>query len=164
MNSSRKCRLLHGVGRRSQHRQTQRLQIGMEKLRQSEKSTSSTFIDDNTDKKTDQQCALKDGKHALRKCEKHMKITCQARYEKDEELKLGFCCLTEEHVKKDCSYRACGVKGCSTRHHHFLNCEANGRPEEKEPDDPQQKAEVNSAFCFLKSSGNLPVIPGIVQI
>ena len=35
---------------------------------------------------------------------------------------------------------------------------------ESGPEDPQQKAEANSAFCSLKSSGILPVIPVIIQV
>ena len=76
-------------------------------------STFSTFADDSADKKTSQDCPLKDGKHPLWKCEKILKMTCQARYEKAKELKLCFCCLAEKHVVKDCTYKACGVKGCN---------------------------------------------------
>ena len=43
--------------------------------------TFSTFADDNIDKKTGQDCLLKDGTHPLWKCEKFLKMTCQARYE-----------------------------------------------------------------------------------
>ena len=51
-------------------------------------STVSTFADDMADKKTGHGCPLKDGKHPLWKCEKFLKMTCQARYEKTKELKL----------------------------------------------------------------------------
>ena len=80
-------------------------------------STFSTFADDNSDKKTGHDCPLKDGKHPLWKCETFLKMTCQARYEKVKELKPCFCCLAGKHVVKDCTYKACGVKGCNRRHH-----------------------------------------------
>ena len=115
-------------------------------------STFSTFADDSADKKT-RYCPLKDGKHPLWKCEKFLKMTCQARSEKTKELKLCFCCLAGKHVVKDCTYKACGVKGCSRRHHRLLHREANERPKESGVEDPQRKAEANSAFCSLKSSG-----------
>ena len=123
------------------------------------------FADDYSDKMIGQDCRLKYGKHPLWKCEKFLKMTCQARYEKAKELKLCFCCLAGKHVVKDCTYKACGVKGCNKRHHRLLHREANGRPEDSGVEDPQQKAEANSlAFCSLKSSGILPVIPVIIQV
>ena len=91
-------------------------------------------------------------------------MTCQARYEKAKGLKLCFCCLAGKHVVKDCTYKACGVKGCNKRHHRLLHREANGRPKDSGVEDTQQKAEANSAFCSLKSSGILPVIPVIIQV
>ena len=91
-------------------------------------------------------------------------MTCQARYEKAKELKLCFCCLAGKHVVKDCTYKACGVKGCNRRHHRLLHRETNERQKGSGTEDPQQKAEANSAFCSLKSSGILPVIPVIIQI
>ena len=127
-------------------------------------STFSTFADDSADKKTGHDCPLKDGKYPLWKCEKFLKMTCQARYEKAKELKLCFCCFAGKHVVKDCTYKACRVKGCNKRHHRLLHREANGRPKDSGAEDPQQKAEANSAFCSLKSSGILPVIPVIIQI
>ena len=127
-------------------------------------STFSTFADDNSDKKTGQGCLLRDGKHPLWKCETFLKMPCQARYKKVKELKLCFCCLAGKHVVKDCTYKACGVKGCNKRHHRLLHREANGRPKDSGVEDPQQKAEANTAFCSLKSSGILPVIPVIIQI
>ena len=93
-------------------------------------STFSTFAGDNCDKKTGQDCLMKDGNHPLWKCEKVLKITCQARYEKVRVLKLCYCCLAGKHVVEDCTYKACGVKGCSRRHHRLLHREANGRPKD----------------------------------
>ena len=90
-------------------------------------STFSTFADDSADKKTGHDCPLKDGKHPLWKCEKFLKMTSQARYEKAKELKLCFCCLAGKHVVKSCTYKACGVKSCSRRHHRLLHREANER-------------------------------------
>ena len=127
-------------------------------------STFSTFADDNSDKKTGQDCLLRDGKYPLWKCEKFLKMTCQARYEKVKELKLCFCCLAGKHVVKDCTYKACGVKDCNRRHHRLLHRETNERQKGSGTEDPQQKEEANSAFCSLKSSGILPVIPVIIQI
>ena len=91
-------------------------------------------------------------------------MTCQARYEKAKELKLCFCCLAGKHVVKDCTYKACGVKGCSRRHHPLLHREANERQDESRSEDPQHRAEANSAFRSLKSSGIRPVIPVIIQV
>ena len=107
---------------------------------------------------------MKDGKHPLWKCEKFLKMTCQARYEKAQELKLCFCCLAGKHVVKDCTYKACGVKGCNRRHHRLLHRETHNRQKGSRPEDPQREAEANSAFCPLKSSGILPGIPVIIQI
>ena len=64
-------------------------------------STFSTFTDDKNDKKTGQDCPLKDCKHPLWKCEKFLKMKFQLRYEISMELKLCFCCLTGKHVVKD---------------------------------------------------------------
>ena len=122
-------------------------------------STFSTFPSDNADKKVPQDCPLKDGKHPLWKCEKFLKMNCQARYEKAKELKLCFCCLAGKHIVKDCTYKACGVKGCIRRHHRLLHRETSGQPKENRAEDPQQREEASSAFCSLKSSGILPVIP-----
>ena len=127
-------------------------------------STFSTFADDSADKKTGHDCPLKDGKHPLWKCEKFLKMTCQARCEKAKDLKLCFCCLAGKHVVKDCTYKACGAKGCCRRHHRLLHREAKERPKESGVEDPQRKAEANSAFCSLKSSGILPFIPVIIQV
>ena len=127
-------------------------------------STFSIFADDSADKKTGHDCLLKDGKHPLWKCEKFLKMTCQARYEKAKDLKLCFCCLAGKHVVKGCTYKACGVKGCSRRHHRLLHRDANERPKESGVENPQRKAEPNSAFSSLKSSGILPVIPVIIQV
>ena len=129
----------------------------------SKNSTFSTFADDSADKKTGHDCPLNDGKHPLWKCEKFLKMTCPADFEKAKEMKLCFCCLAGNHVVKDCTYKACAVKGCSRRHHRLLHREANERPKESGVEDPQRKAEANSAFCSLKSSGILPVIPVIFQ-
>ena len=127
-------------------------------------STFSTFADENSDKKTGQDCLLRDGKHPLWKCEKFLKMTCQAQYEKVKELKLCFCCLAGKHVVKDYTYKACGVKGCNRRHHRLLHRETNDRQKGSGPKDPQQNAEANSAICPLKSSGFLPFLPVIIQI
>ena len=105
---------------------------------------------------------MKDGTHPLWKCEKFLKMTCQARYEKAKVLKLCFCCLAGKHVVKDCTYKACGVKGCRRQLHRLLHRGANERPKESGAEDPQQEA--NSAFCTLKSTGILPVKPIIDQV
>ena len=127
-------------------------------------TTFSTFADDSADKKTGQECPLKDGKHPLWKCEKFLMMTCQARYEKGKELKLCYCCLAGKHVVKDCTYKACGFKGCSRLNHQLLHREGNERQKESGQDDPRERAEANSAFCSLKSSEILPVIPVIIQV
>ena len=46
----------------------------------------------------------------------------------------------------------------------MLHREASEQPKESGVEDPQRKAEANSAFCSLKSSGILPVIPVIIQV
>ena len=127
-------------------------------------STFSTFADDSANKKTSHDCPLKDDKHPLWKCEKFLRMTSQARYEKAKELKLCYCCLAGKHVVKDFTYKLCGVKGCNKRHHRLLHRETNERQPGSGTEDRQQKAEANSAFCSLKSSGILPVIPVIIQI
>ena len=68
-----------------------------------------------------------------------------------------------KHVK-NCTYKACGDKGCSRRHHRLLHREANQRPKESRVEDPQRTAEANSAFRSPKSIGILPVIPVIIQV
>ena len=45
-----------------------------------------------------------------------------------------------------------------------IDCYTNERLNGSGPEDPQQKVEANSAFCSLKSSGILPVIPVIIQV
>ena len=129
-------------------------------------SLISTFADDGADKKTGHDCSLKDYKHTLLKCEKCLKRTCQARYEKAEGFKLqtGFCCLAGKHVVKYCTYKTCRFKCCIRWHHRLLHREANERPKDSGVDDPQQRAEVNSAFCAMKSSGILELIPVIIQL
>ena len=91
-------------------------------------------------------------------------MDCQTRYEKVKELKLCFCCLAGKHIVKDCTYKACGVKGCIRRHHRLLHRETSGQPKENRAEDPQQREEASSAFCSLKSSGILPVIPVTIQV
>ena len=73
-------------------------------------STFSFFADDNSDKKTGHDCPLKDGKHPLWKCEKFLKMTCKARYEKVKELKplllFGWeTCSEILHLQSLCSQR-----------------------------------------------------------
>ena len=126
-------------------------------------STFSTFADGSADKKTGHDCPLKDGKYSLWKCEKFLKMTCQARYEKAKELKLCVCCLAGKHVVKDCTYKACGVKGCNKRHHRLLHRETNGRRKDSGVEYPQQKAEAN-CILLTEEQWNPTVIPLIIQV
>ena len=159
-----KCQLLHvagsvqrmvardssGAGKCSHDRQSQRRQIKMDRYRQAKELYVLNFCWDSADKKTGHDCPSKDGKHPLWKCEKFLKMTCQARYEKAKELKLCFCCLAGKHVAKDCTYKVCGVKGCSRRHHRLLHREANKRPKESGGEDPQRKEETRQIQLFVQ--------------
>ena len=90
-------------------------------------------------------------------------MNCQARYEKTKELKLCFCCLAGKHAVKDCTYKAYRVKSCSRWHHRLLHRELKARQKESGMANPRQKAEANSVFCSLKSSGIRPVVPVTIQ-
>ena len=127
-------------------------------------STFSTFASNNASLKAAQDCPLEDDKHPLLKCEKFLKMNCQERYEKAKELKLCFCCLAGKHIVKDCTYKPCGVRGCIKRHHRLLHRDTSGQFEENRSEDSQQREEASSAFCSLKSSEILPVIPVTINI
>ena len=93
----------------------------------------------------------KNGKRLMWKFETFLKMNCQARFEKARDLKLCFNCLPRKHVVKDCTYKLCGVKGYSKRHHRLLHRDTNGRTKESETEVTQQKVEPNYASCSLKS-------------
>ncbi len=102
---------------------------------------------------------LKDGKHKIWKCEQFKKLTIPERYEKVKQLKLCFSCLAGNHRIKDCKARACGVYGCQKRHNRLLHTEQKKENEAKGDKKTAAKDEATAAWCSLKASGILPVVP-----
>ena len=90
-----------------------------------EKAKGSTFATSRTNTASDnskyqRECALKDGKHPIRKCEKFKRMNVEEREQKAKELKLCFQCLSDAHQKRNCSGRLCDVSGCGKPHHRLL--------------------------------------------
>ena len=131
-----------------------------EKTSYKEKAEGSTFATSVTNtandiSKTQRECVLKDGKHAIWKCEKFKKMNVKKRGQKAKELKLCFKCLSDAHQMRNCSGRLCDVNGCGKHHHRLLH-----RPYKNE----EQKQNVEnvdevSNLSSMKSSGVLPVVP-----
>ena len=125
-----------------------------------EKAEGSTFATSAPDTASDnskyqRECALKDGKHPIWKCEKFKKMNVEERGQKAKELKLCFKCLSDAHQMRNCSSRLCDVNGCGKPHHRLLH-----RPYKNE----EQKQSVEnidevSNLSSMRSSGVLPVIP-----
>ena len=81
-----------------------------------EKAKGSTFATSTTNTTSDnskyqRECALKDGKHPIWKCEKFKKMNVEERGQKAKELKLCFKCLSDAHQMRNCSGRLCDVIG-----------------------------------------------------
>ena len=82
-----------------------------------EKAKGSTFATSTTNTVSDnskyqRECALKDGKHPIWKCEKFKKMNVEKSGQKAKELKMCFKCLSDAHQIKNCSGRLCDVNGC----------------------------------------------------
>ena len=125
-----------------------------------EKAEGSTFATSAPDTASDnskyqQECALKDGKHPIWKCEKFKKMNVEERGQKAKELKLCFKCLSDAHQMRNCSGRLCDVNGCGKPHHRLLH-----RPYKNE-DQKQNDENIDevSNLSSMRSSGVLPVIP-----
>ena len=125
-----------------------------------EKAEGSTFATSAPDTASDnskyqRECALKDGKHPIWKCEKFKKMNVEERGQKAKELKLCFKCLSDAHQMRNCSGRLCDVNGCGKPHHRLLH-----RPYKNE-DQKQNVENVDevSNLSSMRSSGVLPVIP-----
>ena len=91
-----------------------------------EKAKGSTFATSTTNTASDnskyqRECALKDGKHPIWKCEKFKKMNVEERGRKAKELKLCFKCLSDAHQLRNCSGRLCDVSGCGKPHHRLLH-------------------------------------------
>ena len=125
-----------------------------------EKAEGSTFATSAPDTASDnskyqRECALKDGKHPIWKCEKFKKMNVEERGQKAKELKLCFKCLSDAHQMRNCSGRLCDVNGCGKPHHRLLH-----RPYKNE----EQMQNVENVYkvsnlSSMRSSGGLPVIP-----
>ena len=115
-------------------------------------STTNTASDNS---KYQRECALKDGKHPIWKCEKFKKMNVEERGQKAKELKLCFKFLSDAHQMRNCSGRLCDVSGCGKPHHRLLH-----RPYKiVEQKQNVENVEEVSNLSSMKSSGVLPVIP-----
>ena len=90
------------------------------------KAKGSTFATSTTNTASDsskyqRECALKDGKHPIWKCEKFKKMNVEERGQKAKELKLCFKCLSDANQMRNCSGRLCNVSGCGKPHHRLLH-------------------------------------------
>ena len=123
-----------------------------------EKAKGSTFATSTTNTASDnskyqRECALKDGKHPIWKCEKFKKMNVEERGQKAKELKLCFKCLSDAHQMRNCSGRLCDVNGCGKPHHRLLH-----RPYVVQKKNVENVDEVSN-LSSMRSSGVLPVIP-----
>ena len=123
-----------------------------------EKAEGSTFATSAPDTASDnskyqRECALKDGKHPIWKCEKFKKMNVEERGQKAKELKLCFKCLSDAHQMRNCSGRLCDVNGCGKPHHRLLH-----RPYVVQKQNVENVDEVSN-LSSMRSSGVLPVIP-----
>ena len=124
-----------------------------------EKAEGSTFATSAPDTASDnsnyqRECALKDGKHPIWKCEKFKKMNVEERGQKAKDLKLCFKCLSDAHQMRNCSGRLCDVNGCGKPHHRLLH-----RPykNEEQMQNVENVDEVSN-LSSMRSSGVLPVI------
>ena len=125
-----------------------------------EKAKASTFatsatntLSDNS--KTQQECALKDGKHPIWKCEKFRKMNVKERGQKAKDLKMCFKCLLDVLQKRKCSGRLCNVGGCGKPHHRLLHRPFKYVEQKKNVENVDDVSNLSS----MSSSGVLPVIP-----
>ena len=124
-----------------------------------EKAKGSTFATSATNTASDnskyqRECALKDGKHPIWKCEKFKKMNVEERGQKAKELKLCFKCLSDAHQMKNGSGRLCDVNGCGKSHHRLLHRPYKNVEQKKNVENVDEVSNMSS----MKSSGVLPVI------
>ena len=125
-----------------------------------EKAKGSTFATSTTNtandnSKNQRECVLKDGKHAIWKCEKFKKMNVEERGQKAKELKLCFKCLSDAHQMRNCSGRLCDMDGCGKPHHRLLHRSYKNVEQKKNVENVDEVSNLSS----MKSSGVLPVIP-----
>ena len=125
-----------------------------------EKAKGSTFATSATNTASDnsknqRECALKNGKHPIWKCEKFKTMSVEERGQKARELKLCFKCLTDAHQMRNCSGRLCDVNGCWKPHHRLLHLPYKNVEQTKNVENVDEVSNLYS----MKSSGVLPVIP-----
>ena len=125
-----------------------------------EKAKGSTFATSTTNTVSDnskyqRECALKDGKHPIWKCEKFKKMNVEERGQKAKELKLCFKCLSDAHQMRNCSGRLCDVNGCRKPHHRLLHRSYKNVEQKKNVENIDEVSNLSS----MKSSGVLSVIP-----
>ena len=125
-----------------------------------EKAKGSTFATSTTNTTSDnskyqRECALKDGKHPIWKCEKFKKMNVEERGQKAKELKLCFKCLSDAHQMRNCSGRLCDVNGCGKPHHRLLHRTYKNVERKKNVENVEEVSNLSS----MRSSGVLPVIP-----
>ena len=125
-----------------------------------EKAEGSTFATSAPDTASDnskyqRECALKDGKHPIWKCEKFKKMNVEERGQKAKELKLCFKCLSDAHQMRICSGRLCDVNGCGKPHHRLLHRPYKNVEQKKNVENVDEVSNLSS----MRSSGVLPVIP-----
>ena len=125
-----------------------------------EKAKGSTFATSatntaNDNSKNQRECALKDGKHPIWKCEKFKKMNVEERGQKAKELKLCFKCLSDAHQMKNCSGRLCDVNGCGKPHHRLLHRSYKDVEQKQNNENVEEVSNLSS----MRSSGVLPVLP-----
>ena len=128
-----------------------------------EKAKGSTFATSATNTASDnskyqRECALKDGKHPIWKCEKFKKMNVKERGQKAKELKLCFKCLSDAHQMRNCSGRLCDVNGYGKPHHRLLHRSYKNVEQKKIVENVDEVSNLSS----MKSSGVLPVIPVMI--
>ena len=129
-----------------------------------EKAKGSTFATSTTNTASDnskyqRECALKDGKHPIWKCEKFKKMNVEERGQKAKELKLCFKCLSDAHQMRNCSGRLCDVNGCGKPHHRLLHRPYKNVEQKKNVENVDEVSNLSS----MRSSGVLPVIPVSIE-
>ena len=125
-----------------------------------EKAEGSTFATSAPDTASDnskyqRECALKDGKHPIWKCEKFKKMNVEERGQKAKDLKLCFKCLSDAHQMRNCSGRLCDVNGCGKPHHRLLHRPYKNEEQRQNVENVDEVSNLSS----MRSSGVLPVIP-----
>ena len=109
----------------------------------------------NDNSKYQRECALKDGKHPIWKCEKFKKMNVEKRGQKAKELKFCFKCLSDAHQMRNCSGRHCDVNGCGKSHHRLLHRSYTNEQQKENVENVDEVSNLSS----MKSSGALSVIP-----